>query len=429
MEVLPNPTESQTNTVIGVIALCQFLVLTTTCLRLWTRKVILNQVGLDDWCALVTLLATLTCGTFILLEVPFGLGKHIQTVQPTDIPMYLQAQMFYFSILFYNVSMMFVKLTFLLQYYRVLATEDMRKWYIVVMVLVTGWTMSQVFVSVFNCWPIRGFWDMSVKAKCIPQRPLWYINAAGHIFTDLVILIMPIPAITRLKLPRRQRIILILIFGLGFFTVAISGIRTTHLSSSPDITWDNVTAALWSLAELTSALVCVCLATLRPLLTSYFPALATKYGRSSSFTGSRSWVGGENPRYIESQESGESDSQLHKRDGRVFEMEQPFVFPGYAKDTQQPEPYPGYYKDTAQQQPYTNYYKAAAELRQPYTGYGVGYAKDTSGQQPYTGRYTGDTAGQQSYGGYGVKDGAERQPELDFHKYTKNVYSNDASTE
>lgn len=124
--------------------------------------------------------------------------------------------MFYFSIMFYNLSMVFVKLTFLFQYYRVLATQEMRKIYIAVIAVVTGWTLSQVFVSIFGCWPISGFWDDSIGARCIPTQPYWYINAAGHILTDIVILVLPIPAISRLKLPRRQRYILMGIFCLGF---------------------------------------------------------------------------------------------------------------------------------------------------------------------------------------------------------------------
>lgn len=124
--------------------------------------------------------------------------------------------MFYFSIVFYNLSMVFVKLTFLFQYFRVLATQEMRKIYIAVIAVVTCWTLSQVFVSIFGCWPISGFWDDSIGARCIPTRPYWYINAAGHILTDIVILVLPIPAISRLKLPRRQRYILMGIFCLGF---------------------------------------------------------------------------------------------------------------------------------------------------------------------------------------------------------------------
>ncbi|KAL6406546.1 integral membrane protein [Ilyonectria robusta] len=318
--------QSRSNTVIGVVVLCQFLATLITGLRLWTRRVILNQLGIDDCFAALTLVVTLLCSTFVLLEIQYGLGKHVSAVKTTDLPKF--RKMFYFSIMFYNLSMVFVKLTFLFQYYRVLATQEMRKIYIAVIAVVTGWTLSQVFVSIFGCWPISGFWDDSIGARCIPTQPYWYINAAGHILTDIVILVLPIPAISRLNLPRRQRYILMGIFCLGFFTVAISIIRTTHLGEQSDLTWDNVTSALWSVSELTSALVCACLATLRPFFSSYFPALAARFARSTGrYSRSQSWMGRENPRDFVSDEadrvSNQSERQLYRGGGSAPELQRP----------------------------------------------------------------------------------------------------------
>lgn len=42
-----------------------------------------------------------------------------------------------------------------------------------------------------------------------------------------------------------------------------------YLNNRPDTTWENLDQALWSVAELTSAITCACLATLRPLLTRF----------------------------------------------------------------------------------------------------------------------------------------------------------------
>ena len=41
-----------------------------------------------------------------------------------------------------------------------------------------------------------------------------------------------------------------------------------------DPTWDNIESSGWSLGELTSALTCACLPTLRPFFSKFFPALA-----------------------------------------------------------------------------------------------------------------------------------------------------------
>jgi hypothetical protein len=50
-----------------------------------------------------------------------------------------------------------------------------------------------------------------------------------------------------------------------------------------DFTWENADASIWSVVELTSAITCACLPTLRPLLVHIFPRL-----RSQLQWGSRS---------------------------------------------------------------------------------------------------------------------------------------------
>lgn len=45
------------------------------------------------------------------------------------------------------------------------------------------------------------------------------------------------------------------------------------LAISEDITWDNVDSATWSSIEINVAIICACLPTLKPLITSFAPCL------------------------------------------------------------------------------------------------------------------------------------------------------------
>ena len=59
-------------------------------------------------------------------------------------------------------------------------------------------------------------------------------------------------------------------------TCVISIIRLCTLDSaatSPDSTWSNTQAALWSILELTVAMTAACLPTLRPFVSRFFPRL------------------------------------------------------------------------------------------------------------------------------------------------------------
>ncbi len=145
----------------------------------------------------------------------YGLGKHVYVMNPVNIPLYLRD--FYVSIVMYCAALLFIKLSFLFQYYRVLAVQTrMRYIYIASIVVVGGWALSQVLVGIFACNPVSGFWDSSIKAKCIPNIPQWYINAGGNIITDVLVFALPLPAIWRLQLPKASKIVLLFVFSLGF---------------------------------------------------------------------------------------------------------------------------------------------------------------------------------------------------------------------
>jgi rhodopsin domain-containing protein len=116
----------------------------------------------------------------------------------------------------YTAGLLAIKITFLLQYYRVLAVQNMRKWYTAAIVIVGAWGVSQLLIAFMMCRPIQGFWDKTVSAKCIPQYPQFYINAAGNIATDIAVFCLPFPVISHLKLAKRQKYLLLGVFSLGF---------------------------------------------------------------------------------------------------------------------------------------------------------------------------------------------------------------------
>lgn len=107
-------------------------------------------------------------------------------------------------------------MAFLLQYYRVLVTHYMKKYYIAAMIFVGAWGLSVVIISFIWCIPLEGFWDRSVPAKCLPQQVLFYLFGACSIATDILIFLLPLPALIQLKLPRTQKLYLLGIFSLGF---------------------------------------------------------------------------------------------------------------------------------------------------------------------------------------------------------------------
>ncbi|CAJ2502091.1 Uu.00g049440.m01.CDS01 [Anthostomella pinea] len=275
------PHDSRENVLIGVVCLMCSLATISVGLRFYTRQYMVKQVGADDYLSLLALALAWATGISMCHNTRNGLGKHVWDLDgPKQIMNYLRG--FWASITLYNAGLMFVKLTFLMQYYRVLAIRKMRIICVVAMIIIGCWSLSQVLVGIFICAPNPGVWE------CIPNLPQWYINAAGNIVTDVVIFLLPLPVLGRLNLPKAQKLVLFGIFSLGFFTCAISVIRIKFLQNGSDFSYDNIEESSWSITELCSGVICACLSTLRPLVSRWVPALSNKLHKTSNWSRRRS---------------------------------------------------------------------------------------------------------------------------------------------
>lgn len=189
----------------------------------------------------------------------------------------------------------------------------MRLIYFAAMFIVGAWALSQTLLGIFACTPVAAFWDKTIPhAKCIPNLPQFHINAAGNIITDVAVFALPLPAIWKLNLGRAQKAVLLAIFSLGFFTVVISIIRIRYLGVFEDFTWENSAPSMWSTGELTSALTCACLPTLKPFVAKFFPGLGELLGRT---TGAASGGGSGKPAGSSSMGGGKWPSGKFARSG------------------------------------------------------------------------------------------------------------------
>ncbi|TDZ32977.1 hypothetical protein C8035_v006006 [Colletotrichum spinosum] len=275
-----NSYEDRSSLAYGVVGFLLGFSVVIVGLRLSTR-IIIKQFGADDWASLITLVSyTMTAwnvandmkllicaaGISISQMTRYGLGKHGWTLSEEQRILYQRS--FWVSLFFYINTLAVVKITVLLQYYRIMALSNMHNVYIGMIVLVSLWGLGQGIFACVACIPLAGFWDPRINARCIPNAHIaWYISALFNILSDIIILLLPIPALRRLNLPGSQKAFLLGIFSLGFFTVAISALRIKWLTLLPDPTWSNLDPTLWSLGELTCAITCASLATLRPLMT------------------------------------------------------------------------------------------------------------------------------------------------------------------
>ena len=125
-------------------------------------------------------------------------------------------QSLYASILTYNFALILVKISILLQYRRIFPTPGMQRATTIGLVIICAWGITDIMMYSMICVPIESLWDRSVPGHCLPLIPAYYAPACINIATDFGTWVLPLPIIRSLNLPIRQKVMLMLIFGLGF---------------------------------------------------------------------------------------------------------------------------------------------------------------------------------------------------------------------
>ena len=75
-----------------------------------------------------------------------------------------------------------------------------------------------VLFSIFQCIPVQAAWtrwDGTIPAKCVNANALGWTSAGINIALDSIILILPLPELTKLVISWKRKIHILLIFGLG----------------------------------------------------------------------------------------------------------------------------------------------------------------------------------------------------------------------
>jgi hypothetical protein len=148
---------------------------------------------------------------------PLHEGKQNYTcsLRPPDSPVLTILQAFYSSIVVYNVAVCLTKISIVLQYRRIFVQTFLRHITLGFLILLSAWAITLSVMLPLVCTPVESFWNRAVPGRCMNFKTVWYVMAGVNVATDFALFIMPIPVVNSLQLPRRQKLILLAIFGLG----------------------------------------------------------------------------------------------------------------------------------------------------------------------------------------------------------------------
>ncbi|GKZ23975.1 hypothetical protein AbraIFM66951_010227 [Aspergillus brasiliensis] len=262
-------------------------------MRMYARVGLMKLTGREDYMILISLVFACTYLGLVAAEVHFGLGIHDADL--SDVVVKEQLKRLWAAIPFYNASLIFTKFSILFQYLRIFPDRRFRLACWIVFGIVATYGTWAVVSGFLNCIPVAKFWNRDISGYCLSFEAVWFFNASMNIATDTTLLILPMPLLSQLQLPRMQKFALMGIFAVGGLVVITSILRLSSLRSvaqSSDTSYSNVGAAYWTAAECNVAIICACLPFLRPLVSRIFPRFLStnsynRYTRNPTMSASR----------------------------------------------------------------------------------------------------------------------------------------------
>ncbi|KAI0110419.1 hypothetical protein GGR51DRAFT_547669 [Nemania sp. FL0031] len=262
--------------------LFMFLCIVIVGMRVWLRVRTRVGLGADDYTIIVSLSFAIMTDAVLLRACHYGYGKH--TADLTEREQYHMWKALYLMQIMYKISMNLTKASIVLLYLRIF---DGIKWFrwtcYTILAFVASFCTAVTLATIFQCHPVAAAFDQTITSStCINNRIFWYINAAVSIATDIIILAIPLPLVFSLQISRLQKAALTCIFMVGGFVVLTSCLRVTTIErqfTSQEPLYETA-ATMWTIIEMSVAIVCACLPHIRPLFLRVFPALKSAYDKS-----------------------------------------------------------------------------------------------------------------------------------------------------
>ncbi|KAJ4214041.1 hypothetical protein NW759_010567 [Fusarium solani] len=221
----------------------------------------------------------------ILIGTDLGFGLHFWNVDVANAKTIFQ--IFYATQILYILIQVSAKASLLAFYSRVFTSRTFRIAVWSAATFLIGHGLIFLGLVIFQCTPIASVWNRNLESKCLNLTAIGYAGAVFSIVEDIAILILPIPELLKLQLGGRKKAALLFMFSIGSFACVTSMVRLKYLvsfASTLDATWDNVYVVIWSMIELSCALICASLPALRPLIQMLPGVLSTARGSSVKHT-------------------------------------------------------------------------------------------------------------------------------------------------
>ncbi|KAI5927226.1 hypothetical protein F4810DRAFT_649833 [Camillea tinctor] len=255
-------------------------------LRLYTRLIVLRNVGWDDWFTVFSLVLLLLFTAFCSESTAYGLGRKMAEIN--DLDSYVTAAKYEvigqsFAILVVGISKTAVA-CFLL---RIM----IERWHKVVLWLciisINGISLFCTVAIFIQCIPLERVWNPTADGYCwLNFTAVGIATASWSVVMDFAMAVFPCFVVWKLKMKRKEKITVLSGLSLGVFAGVCGMVRTIMLTglSGEEYLFDTVPLLIWSATEGLVTIMCSSIPVLRPLY------VRVKYGsKGDSSSNSRGY--------------------------------------------------------------------------------------------------------------------------------------------
>lgn len=269
--------------------------------RMISRAAIVKKIALDDYFMGIAWVIAAGMTMSVIWGTRYGLGRHMEDIPPGWLPT-LKKFNYVFSVL-YNPALMASKTSILVFYLTLSKSNHTFRWATIgTLFVVNAGGFALTMLNIWQCTPAAAVFHNPIPdtASCTDIVTIYLSSAPLNIITDLAILFLPMPILTSMRLPRKQKIILIVTFSFGVFVAAVDVVRIAYLQSaaetrlqnihnnenepntltseSTDFPWYASLSFMWSVVEVNIGIMCACVPALKPLASRFMPRMLRDAG-------------------------------------------------------------------------------------------------------------------------------------------------------
>ncbi|KAI2754014.1 hypothetical protein DTO006G1_8756 [Penicillium roqueforti] len=330
--------DHQHKTALGIVVAFTALGGIAVLLRLWSRWLSRSALTSDDCFIVVGYIISIcqSITSWYYIKTNY-VGFHIWDI-PKDFNPRPGMNWNFANQILYNPALTVVKLSILLFLRRLDSRSRVVKYltwssFAVVITLF----MTVLLVDIFQCNPVAYVYDRTIPGgKCINQGAFYVSTAALNLFTDIMVLSIPVIITARLQMPLRRKIAVCIILCLGGVATAVGVWRIVMLAQAflsntpnPDPTY--AIGFCSSAVEINVAVVSACGPSLKAISSRIFPKLlGSSRGKSTYYgagTGSGTGVGSRRLRSNAFKSTSHAQQSVYSTRGADYEMADPLGGP------------------------------------------------------------------------------------------------------